>query len=604
VPIAAADPVWGGRRALVSIVVFGDFQCPYTGRVLPTLRALEAKYGPEDLRVVWKDEPLPFHGEARSTAEAANAVFALGGREAFWRFWEAALLHQGELSAASFEAWAVAAGVAQASYRRAAEQHVGRSKVEADLALAERLGVAGTPTSFVNGIELAGAQPVEKFVAVVDAELAKAKARLASGTAPDALYTTLAEANWKPPSQEAEDEPSADDKKVWNLPLAGAPARGGQSPLVTIVEFSDFQCPFCKRVAPTMKELLARYGDKLRVVWRDEPLPFHPHALPAAELAREARTEKGDAGFWAAHDALFDAQPSLADEELVALGRGLGLDSARVKSALADKRYATAIQADLDLAEDAHAEGTPHFFINGRRLVGAQPVEAFAAVIDEEIRRAEALIAAGTPRTAVYEALMKTAEKPSPGEVRQVVARSSAPFKGPAAARVVIEEFADFQCPFCARAEETLRTVTKTYGPSVKIVWRNLPFHTHSDAAAEAAAEAQHQKGNAGFWAMHDKLLEHQGDHDGDGSGLARAALDGYARDLGLDVTAFDKALDARAHAEDIDADSRAADAARIQGTPAFVIGGYYLAGAQPFERFRRVIDHVLAHGPATPSSP
>ena len=142
------------------------------------------------------------------------------------------------------------------------------------------------------------------------------------------------------------------------------------------------------------------------------------------------------------------------------------------------------------------------------------------------------------------------------------------------------------------------------YGSRVKLVWRNLPlpFHKHAALAAEAAAEAQHQKGDVGFWAMHDKLFAHQADHDGDGSGLERPALDAYARELGLDVVAFDRALDAHVHKAEIEEDTRAAEAAQINGTPAFVVGGYLVTGAQPFARFQRLIEHVLASGPGRPS--
>jgi len=603
VPISTSDPAWGSRRALVSVVLFGDLQCPFTGKVLTTVHALEEKYGPADLRVVWKELPLSFHAEARPAAEAAEAVFILGRSDAFWRFAEQALAHPSDLSAAAYEAWAVGAGVDLGTFRRTAAAHAGGAKVDADHALADRLHVSGTPTAFVNGVQVSGAQPVERFVAVIDAELAKAKSRLAAGVTPDALYTEASKANFKAPAAapEDDDEPKADTKTVWNVPVGGAPVRGGASALVTVVVFSDFQCPYCKRVEPTLQRVRETYGDKVRIVWKDEPLPFHPHAMPAAELAREARAEKGEAGFWAAHDALFDAQPKLEDDDLVALGKKLGLDASRVRRAITEKKYEAQIRADVDLSDDVHASGTPHFFVNGRRLVGAQPFEAFQAVIDEEIHHAEDLVASGTPRRALYDAMMKTAVTPPLAEVREVAPRATAPFKGPAGAPVVIEEFSDFECPFCARAEPTLAEVTKAYGGKVKIVWRNLPlpFHKHAQLAAEAAAEAQHQKGNAGFWAMHDKLYAHQGDHDG--SGLERPALDVYAREVGLDVAAFDKALDEHTHQAEVQADKDAAGAAQISGTPAFIVGGYLIPGAQPMNKFRRIIDKVIASGPAKP---
>jgi protein-disulfide isomerase len=409
VPISPADPAWGSRRALVSIVLFGDLQCPYTGKVLPTLQAIEQKYGPADLRIVWKEEPLGFHPQARPAAEAAEAVFMLGRADAFWKFWEQTLVHQTDLSAPSLEGWAAAAGVDVASYRRLVEGHAGRAKVDADLALADKLRVTGTPTFFVNGVPVLGAQPVESFTKVIDEELAKAKARLGAGVSPDDVYADATRGNWKDPGTqpEADDEEKEDTTTVWNVPLGNAPARGSASALVTIVEFSDFQCPYCKMVEPTLKKVRDAYGDKVRIVWRDAPLSFHAHAMPAAELAREARAEKGDAGFWAAHDAIFDAQPQLRDDDLAALGRSLGLNAARVRRALADKPFEAQIKADLDLSEAVKASGTPHFFVNGRRLVGAQPFEKFKTVIDEEIHHAQDLLSKGTSKKALYDTMMK-----------------------------------------------------------------------------------------------------------------------------------------------------------------------------------------------------
>jgi protein-disulfide isomerase len=602
VPVATADPTWGSRDALVTVVLFGDLECPFTGRILKTVQALEQKYGPADLRVVWKDEPLPFHAHARPAAEAAEAVFTLGKADAFWRFWEQALAHQTDLTAASFEAWAALAGVDVESFRRLVASHAAAAKVDADLALAQRLHADGTPTFFINGTVVVGAQPLDRFDALVASELEAARARVSSGVSREVVYADRAGTNWKEPVAEPPPEEEKEDTTtVWAVPVGASPVLGKASALVTIVEFSDFQCPYCKAAEATMKEIARAYGDKVRLVWKDEPLPFHPRALPAAEVAREARAEKGDAGFWAAHDAIFKAAPDLEDDDLLKLAAGLGLDKGRVASAIHARRFAAQIQTDEDAAEDVHADGTPHFFINGRRLAGAQPFEAFKSIIDEEIRHGEDLVAHGTAPAALYAAMMKAAATPPPGEARHVAARANAPFKGPAGAPVVIEEFADFQCPFCTRAEATMAKISAEYGARVKFVWRNLPlpFHDHARDAAEAALEAQHQKGNLGFWAMHDKLFAHQGDNGGDGSGLSRAALDGYAREIGLDVAAFDRALDGEAHKAEIEDDVRAADAAQINGTPAFVVGGYLVSGAQPFGAFRRVIDQVLAKGPA-----
>jgi protein-disulfide isomerase len=598
VPILSTDPTWGSRTAPVTVVFFGDFQCPYTAKSTKTIRALEDKYGPAALRVVWKNAPLPFHPHARETAEAAAAVQMLGGSDAFWKFYDAVFANQPQLSPAAFDGWAQKAGVDVASFQRLVAAHAGGAKVDGDLALTKKVTNGGTPFFLINGQDLSGNQAEEKFVAIIDAETDKANARLAAGTSPALLYAAMTKENFKPrpAAAAAAPEPAADSTTVWKVPVAGAPVRGGDGALVTIVELADFQCPFSKRVETTLEKVRTTYGDKVRIVWRDDPLPFHPRAMPAAELAREARAEKGLTAFWAVHDALFASQPKLENDDLDAIAASAGLDASKVHDAVTRERYKAGIQSDVGIAEDFQASGTPAFFVNGRKLAGAQPFEKFEAIIDEEIAHAEALLAKGTPRAALYEALVKNGKTPPPPEARAVAAATKGPSKGSASATVVIQEFADFQCPFCKRAEATLAEVLADQGPSVKLVWRDLPLPMHASAqlAAEAAREAQRQKGNDGFWKMHDKLFAGQTT-----PGLDRAALDGYARELGLDIVAFDDALDQHTMAPLVALDAKAARDGEITGTPGFVIGGYFLSGAQPASKFRRLIARVAKDGPA-----
>jgi protein-disulfide isomerase len=450
---------------------------------------------------------------------------------------------------------------------------------------------------------LEGAQPIERFQEVAKGELAKASALAAKGVAPDLVYTQLTESNLKEQAAAAAktDDEDAPDTKTYKVPVGSSPVLGAKDALVTIIEFSDFQCPFCKRVEKTLGEVRAKYGNDVRFVWKNDPLPFHKRAEPAAQLALEARAEKGDKGFWEAHDALFDSQPKLEDADLEALAATLKLNVAKVKQAIATHKYKTAIEDDELVGDDFGASGTPHFFINGKRLGGAQPIERFTAIIDEELARAKALKANGTAPAALYDALVKDGVTATAPEKVQVDAPAAgAPSRGAAGAKVVVQEFADFQCPFCKRAEDTVDEVVKAYGGRVKVVWRNLPLSFHADAelAAEAALEAKAQKGNDAFWKMHDLLFKNQGV---DGA-LQRPALDGYAQELKLDMTKWAAALDGHTHQAEIEADKHAADGAKITGTPSFVINGYSLVGAQRYIKFKRVVERALADA-AKPSA-
>ena len=309
VPISSKDPMWGKRDAPVTIVQYSDFQCPYCSRVEPTMDQVKQTYGPDKVRIVWKNNPLPFHQNAKPAAEAAQGVFALGGNDAFWKWHDTAFKNQGALGPDSYSKWAQEAGVKDlAAYKAGLDSHKWADKVEADLNAGKAAGVQGTPAFFVNGVFINGAQPFDNFKKTIDQELPKAQAKIASGTAKSRVYVEMSKEN-KKNAPAAKDDDEGKDKEdtttVFKVAVGGDPQLGSSNALVTIVEFSDFQCPFCSRVEPTLKAVREKYGDKVRLIWKNEPLPFHPAAEPAAEAALEVRAEKGDKGFWDVHDRFF-----------------------------------------------------------------------------------------------------------------------------------------------------------------------------------------------------------------------------------------------------------------------------------------------------------
>jgi protein-disulfide isomerase len=590
VPVSSRDPVWGNREAPVTIVGFEDFQCPFCARAQPTLDQIKSTYGPENVRIVWKNQPLAFHTNAKPAAEAAQVVFTLAGSSAFLTFHDTAFKNQAQLTPDNFRLWAVAAGADANAFDKAYATHAAAAKIEEDQQLAKKVGAVGTPSFRINGIELAGAQPFEKFKLLIDTELGKAAAKVASGTPKNKIYVVLSTQSFAQPPAKKADEVVEDSTTVWRVPAVGSPVRGNVDAPVTIIEFGDFQCPFCKRAEQTIDKVRDAYGDKVRIVWKHQPLAFHVRAEPAAELALEARAQKGDVAFWRAHDKLFDAQPQLGDEDLAKIGLQLGLDGRKVKAAIRDKTHAKAIDVDVELADDVQATGTPHFFVNGRRLSGAQPFEKFKKIIDEELRKYDDQQGAVAPKD-YYASLMRDAKGPPEPEKRHAPpVPAGAPFRGGKDARVVIQQWGDFQCPFCVRVEPTLVEILNQYGDRVKIVWRDRPLPMHPDAAlaAELAREALEQRGPDGFWKMHDTLFANQ-------QSLKRDDLDRYGSDLGLDPTKLARALDGQTHKEAIDADDRIGTDTGITGTPAFLINSYYLAGAQPLPKFKKLIDRALS---------
>ena len=165
---------------------------------------------------------------------------------------------------------------------------------------------------------------------------------------------------------------------------ATGPGKGPENAPVTIVEFSDFECPFCSRVNPTLDKVKQTYGDKVRIVFRQFPLAMHPNAQKAAEASLCANDQ---GKFWEMHDAMFADQRQLAVDSLKTKATQLGLNAEQFNQCLDSNKYAPQVQADLQAGAEAGVSGTPAAFINGRFLSGAQPYENFAKIIDDELRR-------------------------------------------------------------------------------------------------------------------------------------------------------------------------------------------------------------------------
>lgn len=167
--------------------------------------------------------------------------------------------------------------------------------------------------------------------------------------------------------------------------IAGAPVRGTVSAPITIVEYSDFHCPFCRRVQPTLTRLLQKYPGKVRLVYKHLPLDsLHPQARRVSEAAWCAGKQDK---FWGFHDAVYaDSSSDSSDATLKGYASAAGLDAAAFSACLANPEAKAAIQHDVSQGEALGLSSTPGFFVNGREVRGAQPIEAFETIIDEELR--------------------------------------------------------------------------------------------------------------------------------------------------------------------------------------------------------------------------
>ena len=585
-------PMRGPADAKVTIVEFSDFQCPFCSRVVPTVEKIMKDY-PKDVRLFFRHNPLPFHQNAPLAAEAAVAAQAQGK---FWEMHDKMFANQQALDRAGLEKDAQEIGLDMGKFKAALDSHSGKAKVDADLAAGKQIGVQGTPNFYIDGRNIQGAQPYEEFKKVIDDEIKKADKLIASGTSPNMVYAMFMKGAKSSASAPGAGKGPGAGAEVYKVVVGDAPTRGGNQPKVTIVEYSDFQCPYCSRAEGTLSQLLKDYGKDISISYKENPLPFHQNAMPAA-LAAEAARAQGK--FWEMHDKLFASQQNLDRPSLDKYAQEVGLNMSKYKEAMDKKEGEAHIKADMAEAEKFGARGTPNFFINGRNFRGAQPLEAFKGVIDEELKKADAKIAAGTPRGQVYAALTQNglekaaAPPPAPARGGEPDANTryradikGAPMKGAKDAPVTIVQWSDFQCPFCGRVEPTVAKVMDTYKGKVRVVWRDLPLPFHPNALPSAiAARAAGEQGK--FWEMHDKLFADQAHED-------RATFEKYAQELGLNMTKFKAALDAQKGKAAIEADAAAGGKIGAHGTPAFFVNGKFLSGAQPFEVFKTKIDEEL----------
>lgn len=589
-PIEADDARSGDAQAPVTLVAFMDYQCSFCGQGFATLQLLRSRYSDQQLRIVFKHLPLDSHDLALPAAISGQAVQLHLGSEAFFEFSAQVFRQRLDLNFEKLAAIAQSVGLSRSAYNEAVSNENTTARIISDVMTSRRIGVSGTPTFFLNGKRLGGAQSVAFFEHEIDAELLAMKAL--AGSDWRERYVARVQDNMQQSLVDALLEGDADDYLV---PVLDSPRTGSEDALVTVVVFSDFECPFCKTAHTTIQQLREKHPEEVRFVFKHLPLPFHPSARPAARLAIVAQREKGDQAFFELSDRLFEASPHLDPDALRRIAAEFQISGSGVEQALGAEGDAIdeTIERDQLLAEDVQARGTPHFFINGKRLAGARPLAQFEALIAHERRRATALVSQGLAPGDVYATLQKDALSPgAPTRVAALDEEPEGPSRGPKDAPVVIHSFSDFECPFCKRALPLLASLRQRYPGKLRIVWHDFPlaFHPHALPAARAAREAFVQRGNEGFWKMHDLIFG----SDDQPAAVSREQLIEHANTLGLNLKMFEQALEGQAHDAALERDKELAEKWGIRGTPAFVIGNYLQVGAGPERSFARAIELAL----------
>jgi protein-disulfide isomerase len=408
VELRGDEPQLGPSDALVTIIEFSDFECPYCGKVVGPLKgAMDDFEG--DVRVLFKHFPLGGHQHARPAAQAAWAAQQQGK---FWELHDLMFANQKALTDADLEGYAKQLGLDVARFNTDRNSDAAKSVADVDQRAGIKSGVNGTPSFLVNGRPYSGALPEKQWREIIAFERKAAQALIDAGTPRAEVYAALmkdakaSRSSGVGAAVRRAGEP--DPAKTYKVPVAARPQHGPDDALVTLVVMSDFQCPFCKKVNAAIDQVKSTYGNDVRVVFLQRPLPSHKGARDGARAALAAHRQ---GKFWEMHDKLFSDPADMSKETLMRYAQELGLDTGTFELDMAAADLEQMIKDDEKLASKLGNRGTPAFFVNGRYLSGDQSFENFAALIDEEKAKAQKLVDAGTPRAEVYAKILATAEE-------------------------------------------------------------------------------------------------------------------------------------------------------------------------------------------------
>lgn len=598
---AQGNVVFGPHDARVTFVVFTDYECPYCKRLDDELRKLQETY-PTDVRVVIKQFPLANHARARIAARALLAAEVQGRGQAMHLLLFASAPTLDDQTLQELGKQAQVPDLAR--FWADVEEGFGDAQITRDISLGERLAVRSTPSYFVNGVPHKGAKSLEQLQDIYLAELGVVDPLLAAGAERPEVYAALM--HGASPTREVEaaqptvkpsgPKPGKPDPSLhYAVPVDGRPSTGPDDALVTIIEFADYECPYCGKVQPTLDAIKQRYGNDVRIVFRQQPLPMHSNAKSAA-LAALAAGRQGK--YWDMHALLFTAAAARQLGNYDDLAKQLGLDLTKFRADMADSALADEIAEDQKVAVQFGAGGTPAFFINGRFLSGAQPLTAFEALIDEELAAAKAFVSkrkvAGSKLYATMSRDWETKVEipPIAEHTRETISVTQLPRTGTAKKpAITIVGCVDFDCPYCARGAELMHKVLSTAPYDAKVVYHfahfPLPMHTDAEAAHRAAIAAGEQ---GKFWEMHDLLFA-------DRTSRSEAELLAMASGLGLDLDKFRADVSSKTTSKKLADDKAMCTNLGVTGTPTYFVNGRRTRGALPFETMAEVLDEELAGG-------
>ena len=587
-------PYRGDPNAPVLMEEYSDYQCPFCGRffeqTFPSINNNQIANG--EVLLVFYDFPLNIHPQAEVAANAARCAGEQGA-VAYWEMHDLLFSNIAEWSHSQavtvFTGYGEELGLEMLSFTSCLEENRYQQEIRADLQHGQSRGISSTPSFFINEQPLIGAQPLATFNEAI--------ALIGQGE----NLVSEAENSGELPPEYAVPTPVAIPVEAENV----AWSAGNPDAPVQIVEFTDYQCPFCQQYAmETFPTLFTEMIESGRAFYALKDLPLdslHPEAIVAGTAVRcageqDAYKEMHDAVF--ANQAIWGGRGETAAINAFAdLAETMGLNGEALISCIEQGDQREQVLANQEEALALGVSSTPTFYINGYPLRGAQSYDVFDAVAELiENGELEATLEAQMQQAyalAQAQATQEAQAQPPSGPVEVPIEGAYA--IGDPDAPVTIVEYTDFQCPYCSRHyEQTFLQLKEDYIDTgvVYYVFKDFPLtQIHPDAvlAANAARCAGEQDA---YLAMHDTLFAQQ--QEWDRNPEAESLFNQYAANMGLDEDQFASCLANRTYEEDVYADLNEGIGFGINGTPAFFLNGYFLSGAQPYGTFVDAVAYLL----------
>ncbi len=600
-PVAVVAPATDGAsymsigdpNAPITIVEYSDYQCPFCQRhSLETYPQLKSEFiDTGRIRYEFRDFPIPsLHPLAYRLHEAARCAGSAAGADAYWSAHD---LFFTEKTRFELDSEPAMDSEIQTAFGENGLPDVSdclirgdfAEAVQADFVAGQAAGVTGTPAFFIDGYQISGAQPFATFSqAIIAAEEGRLAELFAPTPVPQAVVPTPA-----------------------TIEARASTALGNPAAPVTIVEYSDYQCPFCRRHAletmPQMMDMID--AGRLYYVFKDYPIEgLHPLAYRMHEAALCVRDVSGTDAFWETHNYFFTNVEAFAkdgtaemDAAIVSELSAANLWNAETQSCFDNGDTAAEVQANIQEALRLGVSGTPTMFIQGFPIVGAQPYQTLelAVQLAERGELADAFAQANAPRDGKAQA---TAQAQAAQPV-DVPVSGDEPVKGSADAPVTMIEYSSYQCPFCKRYfDQTMPQIQQLIDDGmVRYIFKDFPLTTQPQAykVHEATRCARAQGGDDFYWQAHDIMFTNQAVWAGQPVGPHVETIKTLLSVMdGLDSAELATCIDTDRYAAAVQADLEEGVALNVRGTPSFFINGRFISGAQPFSVFQQAIAQAL----------